>query len=158
MYPQDLAERLKERAGQKFRPSNGFEGDIFYDNWCAGCTREAAYRADPDHALGCLILGATFAYDIGDEKYPAEWQYGVDGQPKCTAFTDGEVPYRCPETGNLFASCADMLNPTVALCQDCLRIQPLASLIPSDNDPPGLCPACGGQTCSCESCMAEKMP
>jgi hypothetical protein len=42
-----------------------------------------------------------------------------------------------------------------ALCQDCLRLQPLASLVPDANDPPGLCPACGGQTCDCPACLAS---
>jgi hypothetical protein len=40
-----------------------------------------------------------------------------------------------------------------ALCQDCLRLQPVSSLVPCENDPPGLCPACGGQTCDCAPCM-----
>jgi hypothetical protein len=42
---------------------------------------------------------------------------------------------------------------THALCQDCLRLQPLSCLVPCDNDPPGLCPSCGGQTCDCAPCM-----
>jgi hypothetical protein len=42
---------------------------------------------------------------------------------------------------------------THALCQDCLRLQPVSSLVPCENDPPGLCPACNGQTCDCASCM-----
>lgn len=44
---------------------------------------------------------------------------------------------------------------TEALCQDCLRIVPKDRLLPSDNQPPGLCPSCQGQTCDCPSCMAE---
>jgi len=44
-------------------------------------------------------------------------------------------------------------STTHALCQNCLRLLPLSILVPDDNDPPGLCPACGGQTCNCVSCM-----
>lgn len=44
---------------------------------------------------------------------------------------------------------------THALCQDCLRLHRLTALIPDDKDPPGLCPACRGQTCDCTSCMSS---
>jgi len=45
-----------------------------------------------------------------------------------------------------------------ALCQDCLRVWACADLLPSENNPPGLCPKCvndqkDGQTCDCEGCM-----
>lgn len=42
-----------------------------------------------------------------------------------------------------------------ALCQDCLRILPKDELLPSENDPPGRCPHCNGQTCECDACMAD---
>jgi hypothetical protein len=45
----------------------------------------------------------------------------------------------------------------VALCQGCLRVHPVEALIPCANDPPGLCPTCGDQTCSCEGCL-ESIP
>ncbi len=102
MYPPDHAERLKHRAGQKWRPSNGTEGELFYENWCATCVRDAAHRADPTLADGCDILAATMAWGIGDEAYPEAWRYGSDGQPRCTAFTTSEDFYRCPETADLF--------------------------------------------------------
>lgn len=44
-------------------------------------------------------------------------------------------------------------DPIVALCQDCLRLHDVADLVPDDNDPPGLCPRCGGQTCNCLLCL-----
>lgn len=46
-----------------------------------------------------------------------------------------------------------------ALCQDCLRLWRWEQLTPAENDPPGLCPACEGQTCHCASCMktAERL-
>jgi hypothetical protein len=43
----------------------------------------------------------------------------------------------------------------LVLCQDCLRVHQVCDLIPSDNFPPGLCPACGGQTCGCGDCIAS---
>lgn len=44
-------------------------------------------------------------------------------------------------------------SETLALCQDCLRLLDWEHLIPSENDPPGLCPHCEGQTCHCGGCM-----
>lgn len=46
-------------------------------------------------------------------------------------------------------------RPTHALCQGpCLRLVPVCDLIPDDNDPPGLCPHCGGETCNSPFCLA----
>lgn len=73
-----LADKLKNRAGSKWRPSNGTEGDIFRQSWCDKCKR--------DINSDCPILGATMMYDVDDDGYPMEWQYGNDGQPVCTAF------------------------------------------------------------------------
>ncbi|WP_142850994.1 hypothetical protein [Telmatospirillum sp. J64-1] len=105
MYPPEIAQRFKDQAGQKYRPSNGTEGEIFLAAWCARCIHEAAHRADPDNEDGCLIIAASFAFDIEDEEYPQEWQYGEDGQPKCTAFAATEKDYRCPLTPDLFEVC-----------------------------------------------------
>jgi hypothetical protein len=44
-------------------------------------------------------------------------------------------------------------SQTHALCQDCLRLLAWEKLVPCDNDPPGLCPICNGQTCHCAGCM-----
>ncbi len=44
-------------------------------------------------------------------------------------------------------------SETHALCQDCLRLFVWADLVPCENDPPGLCPVCNGQTCHCAGCM-----
>jgi hypothetical protein len=43
----------------------------------------------------------------------------------------------------------------IAICQDCCRVHKLDALIPSASDPPGLCPACNGQTCNCHECIAS---
>ena len=76
--PEDAAEFFAPLAGKKFRPSNGTEGEIFIDSWCGECAR--------DKNQGCPIVAATFAFDVDEPEYPQEWQYGEDGQPKCTAF------------------------------------------------------------------------
>ena len=76
IFTDDHAERMKERAGQPFRPSNGFEGDLFQERQCLGCV----------HGPECEIVLRTMVFDAGDESYPPEWVIGDDGQPKCTAF------------------------------------------------------------------------
>lgn len=97
--PADAAEYFAKKAGKKFRPSNGTEGECFIDSWCGECARDV----DDD----CPIVAATFAFDVGDDEYPAEWQYGTDGQPKCTAWValDDPIPTpRCDQTADMFAT------------------------------------------------------
>ena len=79
IYMDDLAEMLKPRAGEKYRPSNGSEGDIFYKAHCAGCTHDT--RDNP-----CRIWTFALALDRNHADYPKELQYGADGQPTCTSF------------------------------------------------------------------------
>lgn len=95
LYVEAHAQLLKDEAGQKWRPSNGSEGDAFIEGWCSRCTRDA----DQD----CRILAATFVYDVEEAEYPSEWQIGADGQPKCTAWTDNGEPHheRCAYTDEL---------------------------------------------------------
>lgn len=105
IYPADLATACASRAGQPYRPSNGLEGDLFYEAWCADCVRDAAIRADPVLGTGCAILAATMAHGLDDPGYPKEWRFGADGQPRCIAHTtDPAAPWRCAATPDLFAS------------------------------------------------------
>ena len=83
IYDHEFATAMKHRAGNKWRPSNGTEGEIFIDSWCGECKR--------DKNQNCPILAATFAHAVTDEAYPKEWQYGDDGQPKCAAFEPHNV-------------------------------------------------------------------
>lgn len=69
---------------RKYRPSNGTEGESFIGRWCARCTKDANQD--------CEILGATMMFDVDDDEYPAEWQYGRNGHPKCTAFESKAKP------------------------------------------------------------------
>jgi hypothetical protein len=81
IYTSGQANLFKARAGEKYRPSNGTEGDYFASSYCVHCK-----RSGPDEP--CMIAGAVFFYDVKDESYPTEWQYGADGQPTCTAFEE----------------------------------------------------------------------
>jgi len=80
MFPPDLAERCKASVGQKYQPSNGTEGAIFQELFCMRCVR--CKQGDES----CDIATRAWWLDLSDPNYPSEWQYGPDGQPKCTAF------------------------------------------------------------------------
>lgn len=85
LFPDSLADRLKARQGEPYRPSNGTEGEMFMDRWCHQCKRDA------DDANPCELPGLAMLFDLGDPDYPKEWQYSPDGQPKCTAFERREA-------------------------------------------------------------------
>lgn len=68
-----------------YRPSNGTEGEIFMEQWCAKCERDRAHREDWSFD-GCPIIVDASALPITDPDYPKEWQYGREGAPICTAF------------------------------------------------------------------------
>lgn len=90
LYPDDLAERFKAHVGEKYRPSNGTEGQLFMDWFCDRCKRDAAFRDGSGDS--CPIVADAFTFNVSDPKYPAEWQYGTDGQPCCTAFEREDAP------------------------------------------------------------------
>lgn len=110
IFPDALAKQLRKYAGQKYRPSNATEGSIFINEWCANCAKDKEmsegkpFEECEPHEL-CPLIGATHLYDVDDPKYPPEWIYGGDGQPKCTAFIpNGEelTPVRCEKTIDMF--------------------------------------------------------
>lgn len=75
-----------------YRPSNGTEGQFFYEAWCAKCSRDAAFRNnDNDRPRGCSIIARALIYDLDDPQYPKEWIQGTDdgvfSETRCTAFT-----------------------------------------------------------------------
>jgi hypothetical protein len=72
-------ERGPGTPGKPYRPSNGTEGMIFFDGWCADCKYECS----------CEIMGDTMVFDINHPQYPEEWIYGDEGWGKCTKF-EGE--------------------------------------------------------------------
>jgi len=84
IHVDSMAERMKERAGESYRPSNGTEGEIFMSAFCSKCKHD---NLDPKtYSGGCEIIGLTMAFDTNDAEYPREWIIDSDGQPTCTAF------------------------------------------------------------------------
>ncbi len=86
-----------ERAGQPYQPSNGTEGEFFFEAWCRGCARDRAMREgddvnDCDDNEVCDLIARSMAFKPGDAEYPVEWQYDKEGQPCCTAFVPAGRP------------------------------------------------------------------
>lgn len=65
---------------ERYRPSNGTEGDIFMDQFCRQC------KHDDEEDNLCDIIALTMAYDVDEKEYPEEWQHGQDGEPLCTKY------------------------------------------------------------------------
>jgi hypothetical protein len=112
IYPESWAAMLADRAGQKYQPSNGSEGEIFTSSWCGECARDLAMSEgmpieECDDNQKCEILGRSFL-SIDDSQYPSEWQYGKDGQPRCTAFVFAghPIPVKDENTVDMFAEAA----------------------------------------------------
>jgi hypothetical protein len=109
IYPDDFAEVMKKHAGQKYQPSNGTEGECFFEGWCCRCARDKSMSEGKDYDSCsddeiCEIIGATMRHSPEDEEYPKEWIYGEDGQPKCTAFIPhgDRIVFRDPLTADMF--------------------------------------------------------
>ena len=67
---------------EKYRPSNGTEGDGFMSRHCYQCKHD-------DGGIGetvCEIIGETMAYDVDEEQYPDAWRYDAQGCPTCIKF------------------------------------------------------------------------
>jgi len=93
---------------EKYRPSNGAEGDWFMSRWCENCQRDRSIRegipADQcEQDELCDIIVRTFIHDIEEPEYPVEWIRDDNG-PRCTAFVPvGEkVAVRCDKTIDMF--------------------------------------------------------
>lgn len=109
IYPFKYADLLKARAGQKYQPSNGTEGEFFFSAWCAHCAHDKSMRDgkhidECEEGEICEIIGATMRFNVEDPEYPKEWVYGMDGQPMCSAFVPlGDKPvFRDPLTIDMF--------------------------------------------------------
>ena len=85
-----------KNAPEKYRPSNGAEGDGFIGQWCEKCEHDS--MEDP-----CDILTRTLAHRIDEPEYPVEWIRDKEGT-SCTAFVPiGErLQTRCAHTGDMF--------------------------------------------------------
>jgi hypothetical protein len=80
-----------------YRPSNGTEGMIFYEDWCMHCARdkpmsEGKELAECSEDEVCPIIGSALTWPLDDPNYPREWRYGKDGMPCCTAFVQSGHP------------------------------------------------------------------
>lgn len=112
IYPESWAALNVESAGQPYRPGNGTEGELFIDSWCAQCERDHGMMAglpleECDDNQICRIIADTYLFAVTDPKYPKEWQYGQDGQPRCTAHVPKGQPIPAPrdeQTIDLFPS------------------------------------------------------
>jgi hypothetical protein len=84
-------------SGEKYRPSNGTEGEQFMCAWCFECER--------DKEQNCPILAATMALDEDDPNYPVEWGFDSAGLPQCAAYVPlgDPLPRTDDKTGDLFA-------------------------------------------------------
>lgn len=90
----------------KYRPSNGTDGECFMEKWCYQC---ALCNIGDEDKEPCAILGNALFHSIDDKNYPEEWQYNAVGEPVCTKFTTltAEDGYKCPDTIDLFTEVKD---------------------------------------------------
>lgn len=78
---------------EKYRPSNGSEGEWFVEEYCMQCL-----HCDPDPCgpKQCEILCATLVFGVDEPGYPKEWTYNEKNEPICTKWqkwdwgTDGD--------------------------------------------------------------------
>lgn len=70
----------------RYKPENGCAGADFQEAFCDRCMADKAFRDGTGDS--CEIIANTMVFDVEDERYPAEWIYGADGTPTCTAFQE----------------------------------------------------------------------
>lgn len=78
---------------ERYRPSNGSEGEWFMEHFCYQCS---VYGI-------CKIWPKTMALGVDDPRYPSQWIQDDDGAT-CTSFTTergGRKPYHCNKTAEL---------------------------------------------------------
>ena len=81
MYTDEMAEAMKKHAGEKWRPANGHEGDMFYSHFCQNCKNDD--RENEDY---CPLIGLTMIHSVEDKEYPIQWQIWENGLPVCTDY------------------------------------------------------------------------
>lgn len=95
---------------ERYRPSNGTEGDCFIAAFCYKCGRDKALsEGEPidecDDNERCDIVGRSFLHSVEEPEYPVEWTYDKHGIPCCTAFVAKGAPIpaeRCKYTVDMF--------------------------------------------------------
>jgi len=68
---------------QKYRPSNGSEGEWFESKFCMQCIHT---NPDPDKKPQCKIWFRALVHYATDKEYPSEWTYDENNKPVCTAW------------------------------------------------------------------------
>ena len=112
IYPDGWAALCVEEAGKKYRPGNGTEGELFVASWCGTCARDHGMLKglpleDCDDNQVCDIIARSYTYKVDEAGYPEEWQYGKNGQPRCSAYVPEGSPIPPPPdtlTADLFAT------------------------------------------------------
>ena len=66
----------------KYRPSNGTEGEVFCNKFCARCEEEET----------CHIPSQARAFDTREPEYPKQWVYDAENKPTCTSFSLYTIP------------------------------------------------------------------
>lgn len=82
---------MNPQPGEKYLPSNGTEGECFFESWCRHCQRDRSMRdgepvEDCDDNELCDIIARSFRGDVD------EWVYSQHGEPTCTAFVPAGKP------------------------------------------------------------------
>lgn len=72
---------------EKYRPSNGTEGEWFMDQFCHQCVK---CPISPEADNQCKIMLRSLMYNTEDKEYPKQWVYTDEGKPICTAFKSRE--------------------------------------------------------------------
>ena len=95
---------------ERYRPSNGTEGECFHGAWCNNCARDALLNGSKeleecDDGDLCEIVARAMTHSEDDPNYPEEWTYDESGNPCCTAFVPIGEPLptgRCVKTKDIF--------------------------------------------------------
>lgn len=74
------------KPGEKYRPSNGTEGDCFTHDHCGQCIHEKFWHTQKHGDKQCEIFSRTLLYNHWEPQYPSEWTYNEIGEPVCTEF------------------------------------------------------------------------
>lgn len=83
---------------EKYRPSNGTEGEGFIGKFCERCVHGKYEHTGNVNDSPCQILSASFVFDVEHKDYPNEWIYDESGSATCTAWRKWDWGYD-DETG-----------------------------------------------------------
>lgn len=96
------------QPGAPYRPSNGTEGEIFFESWCTKCARDAHMNSGKDYdeceeSEICPIIADAFRGQVKEWVWKGEpWADG--SYPMCTAFVPVGQPIPGPTAEELEAA------------------------------------------------------